>query len=235
MQISLPLWHYWDWSVDLTSAQNDVFLCFIPMFHIYGLAFFALGLFCSGTTTVLMQKFEFHAMLHAIKAHKVNNIPAATSDTWASKVHKQSRVWVWVIFVEKGGLRGCTVEQRTGWWVQREVSMGGDKASIWTNRKLWSSDIFLCQTMMLKLVRGQQEGWFQASVLRWWILKLERLCHRIGKESCGWRALLLWKVIWEMWKLLQQQLILMGGCKPVIFVMLMGMDLFSLWIGLRSS
>jgi OPC-8:0 CoA ligase-1 len=64
------------WSVDVTSAQNDVYLCFIPMFHIYGLAFFALGLFCSGTTTVLMQKFEFQAMLHAIQAHKVNNIPA---------------------------------------------------------------------------------------------------------------------------------------------------------------
>ncbi|KAM3698458.1 hypothetical protein ACB098_06G189200 [Castanea mollissima] len=64
------------WSVDVTSAQDYVFLCFIPMFHIYGLAFFALGLFCSGTTTVLMQKFEFQAMLHAIKAHKVNNIPA---------------------------------------------------------------------------------------------------------------------------------------------------------------
>uniref|UniRef100_A0A7N2MDL3 Uncharacterized protein n=1 Tax=Quercus lobata TaxID=97700 RepID=A0A7N2MDL3_QUELO len=64
------------WSVDVTSAQNDVFLCFIPTFPIYGLAFFALGLFCSGTTTVLMQKFEFQAMLHAIKAHKVSNIPA---------------------------------------------------------------------------------------------------------------------------------------------------------------
>lgn len=63
--------------MDVTSAQDDVFLCFIPMFHIYGLAFFALGLFCSGTTTVLLQKFEFQAMLHAIKAHKANNIPAA--------------------------------------------------------------------------------------------------------------------------------------------------------------
>jgi len=59
------------WSVDVSSANNDVFLCFIPMFHIYGLAFFVLGLLCVGTTTVLMQKFEFQAMLDAIKAHKV--------------------------------------------------------------------------------------------------------------------------------------------------------------------
>ncbi|KAL4576806.1 hypothetical protein LXL04_012906 [Taraxacum kok-saghyz] len=64
------------WSVDNTSANTDVFLCFIPMFHIYGLAFFGLGLFCSGTTTVLMKKYEFKGMLEAIHTHKVNNIPA---------------------------------------------------------------------------------------------------------------------------------------------------------------
>eukprot|EP00257_Ricinus_communis_P023092 XP_015582994.1 4-coumarate--CoA ligase-like 7 isoform X2 [Ricinus communis] len=64
------------WSVYATSSQNDVFLCFIPMFHIYGLAFFGLGLFCAGITTVLMQRFDLQAMLDAIKIHQVNNIPA---------------------------------------------------------------------------------------------------------------------------------------------------------------
>ncbi|KAL7215222.1 hypothetical protein ACSBR1_027394 [Camellia fascicularis] len=64
------------WTVDAISAQNDVFLCFIPMFHIYGLAFFGLGLFCSGITTVLMQKFDFQAMLDAIQTYQVNNVPA---------------------------------------------------------------------------------------------------------------------------------------------------------------
>ncbi|TXG49412.1 hypothetical protein EZV62_025287 [Acer yangbiense] len=64
------------WSVHATDSQNDVFLCFIPMFHIYGLAFFGLGLFCAGVTTVVMQRFDFQAMLDAIKTHKVNNIPA---------------------------------------------------------------------------------------------------------------------------------------------------------------
>lgn len=64
------------WSVDVTSSENDVYLCFIPMFHIYGLAFFGLGLFCSGTTTVLMQKFDFKVLLEAIQAHTVSNIPA---------------------------------------------------------------------------------------------------------------------------------------------------------------
>ncbi|KAH7547824.1 hypothetical protein ACOSP7_032932 [Xanthoceras sorbifolium] len=64
------------WSVDVSHSQNDVFLCFIPMFHIYGLAFFGLGLFCSGITTVLMQRYDFQAMLDAVKTHKVNNIAA---------------------------------------------------------------------------------------------------------------------------------------------------------------
>ncbi|KAL4621595.1 hypothetical protein ACB092_06G240200 [Castanea dentata] len=59
-----------------SSGTTGTSKVFHPMFHIYGLAFFALGLFCSGTATVLMQKFKFQAMLHAIKAHKVNNIPA---------------------------------------------------------------------------------------------------------------------------------------------------------------
>lgn len=64
------------WTVNVTNSQNDVFLCFLPMFHIYGLAFFGLGLFCSGVTVVVMQKFDLAAMLDAAKVHEVNNIPA---------------------------------------------------------------------------------------------------------------------------------------------------------------
>ncbi|WCJ19228.1 4-coumarate--CoA ligase-like 4 [Euphorbia peplus] len=64
------------WSVHATSSQDDVFLCFIPIFHIYGLAFFALGLFSSGITTVIMPKFDLQGMLDAIETHQVNNLPA---------------------------------------------------------------------------------------------------------------------------------------------------------------
>ncbi|XP_065871942.1 probable CoA ligase CCL5 [Euphorbia lathyris] len=64
------------WSVHATSSQDDVFLCFIPIFHIYGLAFFALGLFSSGITTVIMSKFDLQGMLDAIQSHQVNNLPA---------------------------------------------------------------------------------------------------------------------------------------------------------------
>lgn len=64
------------WSVYATSSQNDIFLCFIPMFHIYGLAFFSLGLFCARITTVVMQRFDLQAMLDAVQTYKVSNIPA---------------------------------------------------------------------------------------------------------------------------------------------------------------
>ncbi|KZV33003.1 4-coumarate--CoA ligase-like 5 [Dorcoceras hygrometricum] len=64
------------WSVEVSKAQDDVFLCFLPMFHIYGLAFFGLGLLCSGIATVVMQRYDFQGMLEAIQNHKVSNIPA---------------------------------------------------------------------------------------------------------------------------------------------------------------
>lgn len=64
------------WSVQVSKANDDVILCFIPIFHIYGLAFFALGLFATGNTVVLMKRFDFQEMLEAIEKYKVNNIPA---------------------------------------------------------------------------------------------------------------------------------------------------------------
>ncbi|XP_047331695.1 probable CoA ligase CCL5 [Impatiens glandulifera] len=64
------------WSVYASSSENDIFLCLIPMFHIYGLAFFALGLFCSHITTVIMQKFDLVAMIDAVKTYRVGNIAA---------------------------------------------------------------------------------------------------------------------------------------------------------------
>ncbi|XP_047152335.1 4-coumarate--CoA ligase-like 5 [Vigna umbellata] len=64
------------WSADVSGSRDDIFLAFIPMFHIYGFVFFGLGLLCAGITTVLMQKFDFQDMLDAIQKHKVNNVPA---------------------------------------------------------------------------------------------------------------------------------------------------------------
>lgn len=64
------------WSVEVTSSSDDVFLALLPMFHIYGLAFFALGLFAANCTVVTMPRFDLRAMLRAVQRHRVNNIPA---------------------------------------------------------------------------------------------------------------------------------------------------------------
>ena len=61
------------YDTDVSGSQDDVFLAFIPMFHIYGLVFFGLGLLCVGVTTILMQKYDFQAMVDGIQKHKVNN------------------------------------------------------------------------------------------------------------------------------------------------------------------
>ena len=44
------------------ESQFDVFLAFIPMFHIYGLLFFGLGLLCVCVTTISMQKYDLPAV-----------------------------------------------------------------------------------------------------------------------------------------------------------------------------
>lgn len=64
------------WSVEVTASSDDTFLAFLPMFHIYGLAFFALGLFAANCTVVTMPRFDLRAMLSAVQRHRVNNIPA---------------------------------------------------------------------------------------------------------------------------------------------------------------
>ncbi|KAM7265587.1 hypothetical protein ACFE04_003270 [Oxalis oulophora] len=64
------------WSIAGTNSDKDTFLCFIPMYHIYGIAFFVLGLFSSGITTVVMQKYDFQAMIDAIQKYQINNVPA---------------------------------------------------------------------------------------------------------------------------------------------------------------
>ncbi|XP_068647100.1 4-coumarate--CoA ligase-like 7 [Aristolochia californica] len=66
----------WTAETETLVAPGDVFLAFLPMFHIYGLAFFALGLFTTGATVVTMQRFDFDAMLEAVQKYGVTNLPS---------------------------------------------------------------------------------------------------------------------------------------------------------------
>ncbi|KAG7972014.1 hypothetical protein I3843_07G163100 [Carya illinoinensis] len=51
------------------------FLCTVPMFHVYGLAGFALALLASGTTVVILPKYDMHDMLSAIEKYRITSIP----------------------------------------------------------------------------------------------------------------------------------------------------------------
>ncbi|KAL6216329.1 hypothetical protein ACLB2K_009552 [Fragaria x ananassa] len=57
------------------EEQQQTFLCTVPMFHIYGLATFATGFLTSGSTIVILSKFDMHDMLSAIGRYRVTYLP----------------------------------------------------------------------------------------------------------------------------------------------------------------
>lgn len=59
----------------LANGDNHVFICTVPMFHIYGLAAFATGLLAAGSTVVVLSKFEMGEMMSAIATHRASYLP----------------------------------------------------------------------------------------------------------------------------------------------------------------
>jgi OPC-8:0 CoA ligase-1 len=57
------------------DERIQTFICTVPMFHIYGLAVFALGVLALGSTTVVLSKFEIHDMLLSIEKFKASYLP----------------------------------------------------------------------------------------------------------------------------------------------------------------
>nr|AMW91732.1 CoA ligase-like protein 6 [Scutellaria baicalensis] len=54
---------------------EQTFICTVPMFHIYGLVAFATGLIASGSTVVILSKFEMDEMLMAIQKFSATYLP----------------------------------------------------------------------------------------------------------------------------------------------------------------
>ncbi|XP_051124106.1 probable CoA ligase CCL5 [Andrographis paniculata] len=57
------------------DVEKQTFICTVPMFHIYGLAAFATGLIASGSTVVILSKFELDEMLMAIQKFSATYLP----------------------------------------------------------------------------------------------------------------------------------------------------------------
>lgn len=57
------------------EAGEQTFICTVPMFHIYGLAAFATGLLASGSTIVVLSRFELDEMLSSIGRYRATYLP----------------------------------------------------------------------------------------------------------------------------------------------------------------
>ncbi|KAK7262263.1 hypothetical protein RJT34_29828 [Clitoria ternatea] len=59
---------------DLAGDLDDVFLCVLPMFHVFGLAIVTYAPLRRGSAVVAMGKFELEGFLKAIEKHKVTKV-----------------------------------------------------------------------------------------------------------------------------------------------------------------
>jgi len=59
---------------DLAGEVNDVFLCVLPMFHVFGLVVVTYTALRRGSAVVMMAKFELEAFLNAIEKHRVTKL-----------------------------------------------------------------------------------------------------------------------------------------------------------------
>ncbi|CAN4076342.1 unnamed protein product [Withania somnifera] len=56
-------------------STENVYLAVVPMFHVYGLSLFVMGLLSLGTTVVVMRKFDADEMVKAIERYGVTHFP----------------------------------------------------------------------------------------------------------------------------------------------------------------
>ena len=58
-----------------SSGSENVYLAVLPMFHIYGLSQFVMGLISLGSDIVVMRKFDADEMVKAIDRYRVTHFP----------------------------------------------------------------------------------------------------------------------------------------------------------------
>ncbi|KAK9109400.1 hypothetical protein Sjap_017460 [Stephania japonica] len=57
------------------EGREQIYVCTVPMFHIYGLAAFAAGLLASGSTIVVLSRFDLEEMMGAIERYGATYLP----------------------------------------------------------------------------------------------------------------------------------------------------------------
>ncbi|KAJ0020403.1 hypothetical protein Pint_32077 [Pistacia integerrima] len=59
---------------DLAGEKDDVYLCVLPMFHVFGLAVVLYTQLKEGNTLVSMRKFDFEMLLRTVEKYRVTNM-----------------------------------------------------------------------------------------------------------------------------------------------------------------
>lgn len=60
---------------DAAAREEHVYICTVPMFHVYGLATLATGMLAVGATVVVLPRFEPHDLFTAIERFRVTDFP----------------------------------------------------------------------------------------------------------------------------------------------------------------
>ncbi|CAL0334020.1 unnamed protein product [Lupinus luteus] len=59
---------------DMAAEEDNVYLCVLPMFHVFGLAVITYSVLTRGNTLVSLGRFEFEVFLKTIEKYKVTNL-----------------------------------------------------------------------------------------------------------------------------------------------------------------
>ncbi|CAA7020119.1 unnamed protein product [Microthlaspi erraticum] len=59
------------------SMQGEIFICTVPMFHIFGLLTFAMATVALGSTVVILRRFELNDMMAAVEKHRATILALA--------------------------------------------------------------------------------------------------------------------------------------------------------------
>ncbi|XP_077229223.1 peroxisomal OPC-8:0-CoA ligase 1-like [Tasmannia lanceolata] len=73
IKMSCLLRHVWNAE---GTARDEVYMCVIPLFHMFGLSMFVCGTLAVGSTVVIARKYSMENMLLAVEEYRVTRLPA---------------------------------------------------------------------------------------------------------------------------------------------------------------
>ncbi|KAI3907734.1 hypothetical protein MKW98_008411 [Papaver atlanticum] len=69
--------HVWNTEGGGDDGSNDVYMCVVPLFHMFGLSMMVCGVLAARSTAVIVTKYSVEEMLSGIERYKVTRLPVA--------------------------------------------------------------------------------------------------------------------------------------------------------------